>query len=125
MILDLNVDHYQCEVFRSTLLSLHFLHRSYSQNLFCFREPLVILFRRRFSRPTFASGIVGSLSEICTIRLGFPSFSSFSFAFPSSSSVPSFRPTGSLAEADMEMGGGDGPYEFRARPAFVLPSTEE
>lgn len=112
-----------------TLLLLHPLHRSHSQSLFCSGgESLVILFRRRFSRPTFAFGVVGSLSEICTVRLGFPrffTFSFFSFAFSSFSSVPSFRSTGSLAEADMEIGGGDGPYEFRARSAFVLPSTEE
>lgn len=54
------------------LLPLRSLHRSYSQSLFCSGEPLVILFPRRFSRPTFASGVVGFLSEICTVRLGFP-----------------------------------------------------
>lgn len=32
-------------------------------------EPLVILFPRRFSRSTLASGVVGFLSEICTVRL--------------------------------------------------------
>jgi len=55
---------------QSRLLLLHPLHRSYSQSLFC-SEELVILFPRRFSRSTFASGIVGFLSEICTVRLGF------------------------------------------------------
>lgn len=113
---------------QSMLLLPYPSHRSHSQSLFCSVEPLVILFPRRFSRPTFASSVVGFLSEICTVRLGFPAPPPSSLSpsfFSSSSSAPSFRPTGSLAEADMEMGGGDGPYEFRARSAFVLPSTEE
>lgn len=49
-------------------------------------EPLVILFPRRFSRSTLASGVVGFLSEICTVRLSslppsLPSFVSFSATF--------------------------------------------
>ena len=56
---------------QSRLLPLHLLHRSYSQSLFCSEELLVILFPRRFSRSTFASGVVGFLSEICTVQLGF------------------------------------------------------
>jgi len=64
----------------------HPLHRSHSQDLFCSGEPLVILFPRRFSRPTIASGVVGFLSEICTVRLGFP-------APPSSPPSPSLFPS--------------------------------
>lgn len=70
---------------QSMLLLPYPSHRSHSQSLFCFVEPLVILFPRRFSRPTFASGVVGFLSEICTVRLGFP-------APPPSSLSPSFFP---------------------------------
>lgn len=50
----------------STVLCIDLLRSS----LFFFAsEPLVILFPRRFSSPTFASGVVGFLSEICTARL--------------------------------------------------------
>lgn len=127
MILDLNVDHYQCEVFRHSpcyyrivpcIDSIHralFLLRRAACNFISspFQPYHLRLRRRRI--------LIGNLYR--TTRFS-RSFFSFSFAFSSFSPVPSFRPTASLAEADMEMGRGDGPYEFRARSAFVLPSTE-
>jgi hypothetical protein len=87
---------------------------------------LVILFPRRFSKfPRRAPppGIVGFLSEICTVRLSSSGLSPFSLPPSSSTSFTRSGEQALSAEADMEMGRGDGPYEFRARSAPVPPST--
>jgi len=84
---DLNAGHYQCEVFRYSPIQLPLLllvQRAFLPSLlpptsraepFFAPGPLVILFPRRFSkfsRPAPPSGIVGFLSEICTVRPAFP-----------------------------------------------------
>lgn len=83
MIVDLNAGHYRCEVFRYSLALQ--LQRPPNPRLaphplpilgvFFAPEPLVILFPHRFRAAPFlssASGVVGFLSEICTVRLAFP-----------------------------------------------------
>lgn len=110
MIRDLNVDHYQCEVFRyspnyyapslaSILFAEPFLLRRAACNFISspFQSFHLRLWRRRI--------LIGNLYR----TTWFSHSSTFAFFF---SFVPTFRPTGSLAEADMEMG--DGPYQFRA-----------